>query len=54
MVFGDISIFEEMDDAWLEGLIIEPERIAVEIKNPRSAMMVNPLKLKHLNNIDHF
>jgi len=53
MVFGDISIFEEMDDAWLEGLIIQPERILVDIKNPRSAMMVNPLKLKHLNNIDH-
>jgi len=53
MVFGDISIFEEMDDEWLEGLIVEPQRISVEIKNPRSAMMVNPLKLKHLNNIDH-
>jgi len=53
MVFGDISIFEEMDDEWLEGLIVEPERIAVEIKNPRSAMMVNPLKLKHLNRIDN-
>ncbi len=53
MVFDDISIFEDMDDAWLEGLIQKPERIKAEIPNPRSAMMLNPLKLKHLNRIDH-
>ena len=53
MVFGDISIFEEMDDAWLEGLIQKPDRIKSEIINPRSAMMLNPLNLKHLNRIDH-
>lgn len=53
MVFDDISIFEDMDDAWLEGLIQKPERIKAEISNPRSAMMLNPLKLKHLNKIDH-
>ncbi len=53
MVFSDISIFEEMDDAWLEGLVQEPYRIKAEIKNPHSVMMLNPLKLKHLNNIDH-
>ena len=53
MIFADISIFEEMDDTWLEGLIQKPERIKAEISNPRSAMMLNPLKLKHLNRIDH-
>ena len=53
MVFDDISIFEDMDDAWLEGLIQRPDRIKAEISNPRSAMMLNPLKLKHLNRIDH-
>ena len=53
MVFGDISIFEDMDDTWLEGLIQKPQRIKAEITNPRSAMMLNPLKLKHLNRIDH-
>lgn len=52
MIFDDISIFEEMNDAWLEGLIQKPERIKAEILNPRSAMMLNPLKLKHLNSID--
>jgi len=53
MVFDDISIFEDMDDARLEGLIQRPDRIKAEISNPRSAMMLNPLKLKHLNRIDH-
>jgi len=53
MVFGDITIFNDMDDTWLEGLIQQPNRIKAEIANPRSAMMVNPLKIKHLNNIDH-
>ncbi len=53
MVFEDISIFEDMDDAWIEGLIQKPERIKTKITNPHSAMMLNPLKLKHLNNIDN-
>jgi citrate lyase subunit beta/citryl-CoA lyase len=53
VIFSDISIFEDMDDAWLEGLIQKPERIKAKIANPRSAMMLNPLKLKHLNRIDH-
>jgi citrate lyase subunit beta/citryl-CoA lyase len=53
MVFGDITIFEDMDDVWLEGLIQQPNRIKTEILNPRSAMMLNPLKIKHLNKIDH-
>lgn len=53
MVFDDISIFEDMDDVWLEGLIQNPQREKVHITNPRSAMMLNPLKIKHLNNIDN-
>ncbi len=52
MVFEDISIFDEMDDSWLEGLIGKTDRIKTELKNPRSTMMLNPLKIKHLNNID--
>ncbi len=52
MVFEDISIFEDMDNEWLEGLVIKPKRICAKINNPRSAMMLNPLKLKHLNKID--
>ena len=52
MIFEDISIFEEMNDEWLLGLITTPNRVVVDIKNPRSSMMLNPLKLKHLNNID--
>jgi citrate lyase subunit beta/citryl-CoA lyase len=52
VVFGDVSIFEEMDDAWLEGLI-QPKQVKEKLSPPRSAMMLNPLKLKHLNNIDH-
>lgn len=52
MVFEDISIFDEMDDSWLEGLITKTDRIKTELKNPRSTMMLNPLKIKHLNNID--
>ncbi len=52
MIFEDISIFEEMDDEWLLGLITTHDRVVADIKNPRSYMMLNPLKLNHLNNID--
>jgi len=52
VVFEEITPFEEMDEAWLEGLIKTPQREKAKIKNPRSAMMLNPLKLKHLNRLD--
>ncbi len=52
MVFEDISPFSEMDERWLEGLIRTPEREKTAVRNPRSAMMLNPLKLDHLNRID--
>lgn len=53
MVFDDILIFEQMDDEKLQSFIKTPNRIKTEILNPRSSMMLNPLKLKHLNNIDN-
>jgi citrate lyase subunit beta/citryl-CoA lyase len=53
MIFEDISIFDDMDDSWLEGLIQKPDRESVKLNQPRSTMMLNPLKIKHLNNIDN-
>ena len=53
MVFEDTTIFEEMDNTWLEGLIQEPNRTKEQILNPRSTMMLNPLKLHHINKIDN-
>jgi citrate lyase subunit beta/citryl-CoA lyase len=53
MVFDDISIFELMNDEELQNFIQTPKRVKTEILNPRSSMMLNPLKLKHLNNIDN-
>ena len=52
MVFDDISFFQHLSDKSLKEMIVKPKRIGTEIKNPKSAMMLNPLKLKHLNNID--
>ncbi len=53
MVFDDISIFELMDDEELQKFIKTPKRVKTEVLNPRSFMMLNPLKLKHLNSIDN-
>ena len=52
MIFEDITPFETMSDDKLKTHIVPPKRIKTDIKDPRSAMMLNPLKLKHLNNID--
>ena len=53
MIFEDITPFETYTEAELQKLIITPQREKAVIKDPRSAMMLNPLKLKHLNNIDN-
>ena len=53
MVFDDISIFEEMDIDELQSYIKKPNRTKKTITHPRTAMMLNPLKLKHLNNMDN-
>ncbi len=52
MIFEDITPFETMDEAALEQRIATPSRKKAEVSQPRSAMMLNPLKLKHLNRID--
>ena len=53
MIFEDITPFETMSEAKLEAMIIQPERKKAPVTEPRSAMMLNPLKLKHLNRIDN-
>lgn len=53
MVFDDISRFETMDEKTLKEMIQTPGRVKSTLQNPRSAMMLNPLKLKHLNRIDN-
>ncbi len=52
MVFDDFTIFQRLSDAELENHIITPSRKKTPIKEPKSAMMLNPLKLKHLNRMD--
>jgi citrate lyase subunit beta/citryl-CoA lyase len=53
MIFEDITPFETYTEEELEKLIITPHREKSVVSEPRSAMMLNPLKLKHLNNIDN-
>ncbi|MCH9812996.1 MAG: CoA ester lyase [Epsilonproteobacteria bacterium] len=53
MIFDDLSRFEMMDEEALKEMIITSERTKADISSPRSAMMLNPLKLKHLNRIDN-
>jgi citrate lyase subunit beta/citryl-CoA lyase len=53
MIFKDYDAFEKMTDAELESQIVQPKRKKAPILYPRSAMMLNPLKLKHLNNLDN-
>ncbi len=52
MVFKDISFFDTFDDEWLAGLICTPDRKTAKLSSIRSAMMLNPLNIDHLNNID--
>lgn len=52
MIFKDISFFDNFDLNWLKGLIVEPLRKREKITFFKSAMMVNPLKIEHLNKID--
>ena len=55
MIFENIEKFEKLTDIDLLSCIDNSshDRVKTNIKNPRSAMMLNPLKLKHLNNIDN-
>jgi citrate lyase subunit beta/citryl-CoA lyase len=52
MIFKDISFFDNFDLNWLKGLIVEPLRKREKITFFKSAMMVNPLKVEHINRID--
>jgi citrate lyase subunit beta/citryl-CoA lyase len=52
MIFKDISFFNNFDLNWLKGLIVEPLRKREKITFFKSAQMVNPLKIEHLNKID--
>ncbi len=53
MIFEDITPFETMSEEEIQKRIVTPKRQKAHITHPRSAMMLNPLKLKHLNNIDN-
>lgn len=54
MIFEDFKRFEDIETEMLDNYVnFEIKRKKRVIKNPRTAMMVNPLKLKHLNNIDN-
>ena len=53
MIFKDYDAFEKMSEAELAKHIVAPNRKKTSITYPRSAMMLNPLKLKHLNNLDN-
>ncbi len=52
MVFQDIAFFDNFDLDWLKGLIAEPVKKRNRLKNFRSVMMVNPLKVEHINKLD--
>jgi citrate lyase subunit beta/citryl-CoA lyase len=52
MIFKDISFFDNFDLEWLKGLMIEPLRKRKKITNFRSVMMLNPLKIEHINKLD--
>ncbi len=52
MIFKDISFFDNFDLNWLKGLIVEPLRKREKITFFKSAMMVNPLKVEHINRMD--
>ncbi len=52
MIFKDISFFDNFDLNWLKGLIVEPLRKREKITFFKSAMMINPLKIEHINKMD--
>ncbi len=52
MIFKDISFFDNFDLNWLKGLIVDPLRKREKITFFKSIMMVNPLKIDHINKID--
>ncbi len=52
MIFKDISFFNNFDLNWLKGLLVEPLRKRKKSTFFKSAMMLNPLKIEHLNKID--
>jgi len=52
VVFKDISFFDNNDIDWLKGLVVTPLRKREKITHFRSVMMLNPLKVEHLNKMD--
>ena len=52
MIFKDISFFDNFDIDWLKGLIVEPLRKREKITFFKSVLMINPLKIEHINKID--
>ena len=52
MIFKDISFFDNFDLNWLKGLVVEPLRKREKITFFKSAMMINPLKISHINKLD--
>ncbi len=53
MIFQDYSVFKNMPEAQLLEKIVTPQRKKAAVTRPRSAMMLNPLKRKHLNSLDN-
>jgi citrate lyase subunit beta/citryl-CoA lyase len=54
MIFDDYTLFESLEDIDLLKYIDKGRSIPdINIKNPKSSLMLNPLKLKHINNIDN-
>jgi len=52
VVFKDISFFDNNDIDWLKDLVVTPLRKREKITYFRSVMMLNPLKVEHLNKMD--
>ncbi len=52
MIFKDIAFFDNFDLDWLKGLITKPVKKRNRFKNFNSVMMVNPLKIEHINRLD--
>jgi len=52
VIFKDISFFDNNDINWLKDLVVSPLRKREKIENFRAVMMLNPLKVEHLNKMD--
>ena len=52
MIFKDISFFDNFDLNWLQGLVVEPLRKREKIRYFKSAMMLNPTNIDHINKMD--